>query len=313
MVIRAAFTLPANIESVLFHLKTKTMIKQVIIIVISFFLGYFSASAGNSIIQTEVRGTGQPMVLIHGMACSADVWEEVAAYYEDRYELHLVTIAGFGNGRNIDAPHVLKAIRNAILEYVQSEELHKPILMGHSMGGFLSLWAGVEDPGVFGKIISVDGLPYFPVLAMPGISAETAGPIVEMMQNNMRNASPEVVRAQQEMMIATMISDPGKRAAVLEMGMKSNPDVIARAMGEMYTTDLRDLVASIEVPLLALGSWYGYRDWGVTKESASAGYQAQFDLIPNATFKMADTALHFIFYDDPGWFFEVVDEFLAER
>lgn len=152
------------------------MIKQVMIIAISLLLGHFSTSAGNPIIDTEVRGAGQPMILIHGMACSADVWDEVAAYYEDRYELHLVTIAGFGNDRNIESPHVLKAIRNAVIEYVKSEELYKPILMGHSMGGFLSLWAAVEAPGVFDKIISVDGLPYFPVLAMPGITAETAGP-----------------------------------------------------------------------------------------------------------------------------------------
>ena len=304
--------MPVKFGKSIVSLKLKTMIKQVIIISISFFLGYFSASAGNSIIDTDVRGAGQPMILIHGMACSADVWEDVAAYYEDRYELHLVTIAGFGNDRNIEAPHKLKAIRNAIIEYVQSEGLHKPILLGHSMGGFLSLWAAVEAPGVFGKIISVDGLPYFPVLAMPGITAETAGPIVEMMQNSMRNASPEAARAQQEMMIATMISDPEKRDAVLEMGMNSNPDVIATAMGEMYTTDLRKDVKAIDIPVLALGSWYGYRQWGTTKESATAGYLAQFDPIPDATFKMADTALHFIFYDDPEWFFDVVDGFLAE-
>lgn len=289
------------------------MIKQVIIIVISFFVGFWSASAGNSIIHTEIRGTGQPMILIHGMACSADVWEDVAAYYEDRYELHLVSISGFGNGESIEATHILKAIRDEIIEYSKSRGLHQPIVMGHSMGGFLSLWAAAEAPGVFGKIISVDGLPYFPVLAMPGITPETAGSIVEMMQNNMRNSTPEAARAQQEMMIATMIGDPEKRAAVLKMGMQSNPDVIARAMGEMYTTDIRNQVSAIDVPVLALGSWYGYRQWGVTKESASAGYLAQFDSITNSSFKMAATALHFIFYDDPDWFFKVVDGFLAEK
>ncbi|TVQ18887.1 MAG: alpha/beta hydrolase [Bacteroidetes bacterium] len=297
----------------MFHLKLKTMTKQVIMIVISIFVGFFSASAGNAIIQTEIRGAGQPMILIHGMACSAGVWEEVAAYYEDRYELHLVSISGFGNRASFEAPHILKAIRDALIGYVHSEGLHKPILMGHSMGGFLSLWAAAEAPDLFGKIISVDGLPYFPVLAMPGMTPETAGPIAEMMQNNMRNASPEAARAQQEMMIATMISDPAKRAVVLEMGMQSNPDVIARAMGEMYTTDIRNQVSAIDIPVLALGSWYGYRQWGVTKESASAGYLVQFDPIPNASFKMAATALHFIFYDDPDWFFEAVDGFLAEK
>ncbi len=180
------------------------------------------------------------------------------------------------------------------------------------MGGFLSLWAAAESIGIFGKVISIDGLPYYPVLAMPGISPETAGPVVEMMQSNMANLTPEAARAQQEMMITTMISDPAKREVVLEMGMKSNPDVISRAMGEMYTTDIRKQVSAIGIPVLALGSWYGYSQYDVIKESASAGYLAQFGPITNATFKMAAKALHFIFYDDPDWFFEVVDGFLEE-
>lgn len=288
------------------------MKKHVLVIAIFFLIGFFSASAENSLIRTEIRGKGQPMILIHGMACSAEVWEEVAAYYENQYELHLVTISGFGNERNIEAPHTLQAIRDAIINYTIKNDLYRPILMGHSMGGFLSLWAGIEAPGLFGKIISVDGLPYFPVMAMPGITPETAGPMVEMMQNSMTNASPKAFRTQQEMMIANMIRDPEKRVAVLEMGLNSNPDVIARAMGEMYTTDIRSQVWVIDIPVLALGSWYGYREWGVTKESASVGYLAQFNTIPDATFIMADTALHFIFYDEPEWFFDVVDGFLAE-
>ncbi len=63
------------------------------------------------------------MILIHGMSCSADVWNEVAAYHEDRYELHLVSISGFGNKEHIDEPHILKAICDALIGYVQSEGL----------------------------------------------------------------------------------------------------------------------------------------------------------------------------------------------
>lgn len=289
------------------------MIKQIIFFAIALMLGFASAGASNPIIEVKKTGQGHPMILIHGMACSAEVWNEVAGYYQDRYELHLVTIAGFGNSRTLEAPHTLQAIRDALIAYVKEENLHKPILMGHSMGGFLALWAASEQPELFGPIVSVDGLPYFPVLAMPGISAETAAPMAEMMKNQMQNANPEAARAQQEMMIATMIGDADKRSMVLEMGMRSNPAVIARAMGEMYTTDIRNQVHTIESPVLVLGSWYGYRQWGTTLESARSGFQAQFAPIANSRVEMAATALHFIFYDEPQWFFEMVDGFLEEK
>lgn len=289
------------------------MIKQIIFFAIALMLGFASAGASNPIIEVKKTGQGHPMILIHGMACGAEVWNEVADYYQDRYELHLVTIAGFGNPRSLEAPHALQAIRDALIAYVKSENLEKPILMGHSMGGFVSLWAASHRPELFGPIVSVDGLPYFPVLAMPGISAETAAPIAEMMKSQVQNSNPEAARAQQEMMIATMIGDPEKRTFVLEMGMRSNPAVIARAMGEMYTTDIRNQVKAIDSPVLVLGSWYGYRQWGTTLESARSGFQAQFAPIANSRVEMAATALHFIFYDEPQWFFEVVDGFLEEK
>lgn len=287
------------------------MIKQLFFILVSFFIG-FNASASDAIIQVEKRGQGEAMILIHGMACSSEVWEEVAAYYEDRYELHLVNIAGFGNNQSLEAPHVLKAVRDEIVDYIRTEGLENPVMMGHSMGGFISLWIAAEYPGLLGKIISVDGLPYFPVMAMPGITAETAGPLVEMMQNSMKNPDPEMAKASQEMMIASMIATEEKRAAVVAMGLNSNSSVIAQAMGEMYTTDLREEVHTIDAPVLALGSWYAYRAYGTTLESARKGYEAQFNSIPGARVEMAQKAYHFIFYDEPEWFFTMVDSFLAE-
>ncbi len=289
------------------------MIKQVLVFGISLILGLTFASRGNRIISTEVRGSGQPAILIHGMACSAQVWDDVASYYSNRYELHLVTIAGFGNNNTIESQHILRAVRDELIDYVVSRSLNKPILIGHSMGGFLSLWAAVTRPELFGKIVSVDGVPYFPTLVMPGITPETAAPLLEMMQQNMTGQDYETARATQEMMIASMIGNEAKRPMVVDMAMKSNGAVIAKAMGEMYTTDIRSLMAYLESPVLVLGSWYGYRDFGTTMESAKAGFKAQFennsDLVK---VKMAETALHFIFYDEPEWFFKAVDTFLGD-
>lgn len=310
----ASVTLQRKIKSNFVQPKNlNLMIKQVFFFVIALLFGLFSAKTQTDILSAEVRGAGKPMILIHGMACSADVWEEVADFYQSRHELHLITLPGFGNQEPFEAPHVLKAIRDALIAYVTTNELDKPLLMGHSMGGFVSLWAAAEAPELFRGIISVDGLPYFPVLAMPGMTAETAGPFVQMMQDNMRNSDPQTSRMYQEMMIASMISNEEKRPVVVEMGVNSNPAVIAQAMGEMYTTDIRDEMKNIDIPVLVLGSWYAYRSFGATLESVKAGFTAQFDPAPHATVKMADTAYHFIFYDDPDWFFKVVDEFLAQQ
>lgn len=289
------------------------MIKQLLFIAISILIGYTTASSQPKYIQAEKKGSGYPMILIHGMACSADVWNEFIDRYRDDFELHVVTLPGFGNKEPFEAEQILETIKNDLIHYIESENITKPHLVGHSMGGFLSLWAASERSDLFGKIISVDGVPYFPVLAMPGMTPESAKPFVEQMKTNMQNQTADQAKAAQEVMIAGMISSEAHRPAVVEMGMNSNPEVIGQALGEMYTTDLRDQIHQITNPVLVFGAWYAYKDYGATKEFTRLGYEAQLKTIPNLQFALADTAYHFVFYDEPEWFYQVVDEFLAEK
>src|SRR5206468_2702470 len=43
----------------------------------------------------KVTGSGKPMILIPGLACSGDVWDSTVAHFKDRYECHVLTLAGF--------------------------------------------------------------------------------------------------------------------------------------------------------------------------------------------------------------------------
>lgn len=277
------------------------------------FLTAFQISnllAEPALISTEIVGKGKPIILIHGMACAPEVWDEFVEKYQDKNELHLVRIKGFGNAEKGEANHYLEEVKNELISYVRDNKLNKPTIIGHSMGGFLGLWAAAEAPELFGKIVSVDGVPYFPVLVMPGITAETAKAVSNQMTSAMSNMSPEAKKANQEMMIASMIATEEKRPKVVEMGINSNPTVIGQAYGEMYTTDIRPLMGKIKVPVLIFGSWAAYEMYGSTKETVTIGYQDQIKDIPNSKLLVAEKAYHFVFYDEPDWFYSELDEFL---
>ena len=272
---------------------------------------HFSMAQSDKIFRTRVVGQGQPMMLIHGMSCSDEVWEDVLKNYQDRYEIHLVSLAGFGNKDAVEASHFLEAVKDDLIAYTRKNELKNTVLMGHSMGGFLSYWAAADAPDLFSQVISVDGLPYFP--AMQGLTVETAQTMVENMQKNMENMDAKAFEAFQRQIVASMISAEEKREKVVAMGLASNQQMIGQAFTEMYITDLREKVAEIRVPVLVLSSWYGYRNFGVTKEMTQKGVEAQVANIPHARVEVAEKALHFIFYDEPEWFFTQVDGFLQEK
>jgi len=266
-----------------------------------------------NILSTTIVGKGQPMILIHGMSCSADVWNEVTDHYKSDYEIHLVTLKGFGNKESVESEHFLKEVRDELINYVKTNQLKNSILMGHSMGGFLSLWAASETPNLFAKIISVDGIPYFPAVQMPGITPERAANMAQQMEANIKNVSEEAFEQQQNRIIAGMIATPEKRKQVVEMGVNSNRNVITQAYGEMYTTDIRSEMSKVKTPVLVLGAWAAYEQYGSTKQAVENNYKLQCKDIENVKVAVADEAYHFIFYDEPKWFFDQVDSFLASK
>ncbi len=281
-------------------------------VVLSIALLIMAAEAkSENILSTTIVGKGQPMILIHGMSCSADVWNEVTEHYKKDYEIHLVTLKGFGNKEWVKSEHFLKEVRNELIDYVKTNQLKNTILMGHSMGGFLSLWAASEAPNLFAKIISVDGIPYFPAIQMPGLTPERAQNMAQQMQANMKNVSEDAFAQQQKMIISGMIATPEKREEVVEMGINSNRTVTTQAYGEMYTTDIRSEMSKVKTPVLVLGAWAAYEQYGSTKQAVENNYKSQCKDIKNVKVAVADEAYHFIFYDEPKWFFNQVDSFLA--
>lgn len=264
-----------------------------------------------SILSTTVVGKGRPMILIHGMSCSADVWKDVTAHYKNDYEIHLVTLKGFGNDEGVESDHFLKEVRKELIDYVNKNNLKNTILMGHSMGGFLSLWAAAEEPELFSKVISVDGIPYFPVLQMPGITPESARAFAEQMKIYASNMDEDGYKRQQKMIVASMIANENRREEVIAMGLNSNKMVTTQAYGEMFTTDIRNEMHKIKIPVLVLGAWAAYEQYGSTKSAVEQNYRSQCEDIKSVKICVADEAYHFIFYDEPEWFFEQTDSFLS--
>jgi len=265
---------------------------------------------GQSKFTVQVTGKGKPMILIHGLYCTGEVWKETVDHYKDRYECHVVTLSGFGGNAAALSDHFLEDVKNDIISYAKDKKLKKPVIMGHSMGGFLSFWTAASAPDLFEKVIAVDGLPFMSVLQSPGATGESMKPVAENMKASMSQQTPEQIKSNQLRILTSMIGDPERVKQVADIASKADPATQGEVIYEMFTTDIRPQVAAIQSPVLLLGAWVAYKDYGATHDGAQAAYKAQVSNIKNATVAINDTARHFIFYDEPAWFFETVDGFL---
>jgi len=124
--------------------------------------------------SVTVAGRGPAMVLIPGLLSSGEVWASAVERYRDRFTLHTVTLAGFGGGPGVGSPF-LSRVRDELITYVKARRLEQPVLVGHSLGGFLAFWIAATAPDLVGAVIAVDGVPFLPALGNPNATpASTA-------------------------------------------------------------------------------------------------------------------------------------------
>lgn len=119
--------------------------------------------AGCACFEVTVVGEGPAIILIPGLASSGDVWQSTVAALKADYQLHVLTLAGFGGVAPLtqDAwtQGFLPSQQEAVLRYIRQQNLDKPVVIGHSLGGYLALALAVTAPELIGGAVNVDGLP----------------------------------------------------------------------------------------------------------------------------------------------------------
>ena len=256
-----------------------------------------------------ITGKGKPMILIPGFASSGKTWDSTVAHYKDRYECHVLTLAGFAGEPRIEAPF-LETVRKDLAEYIRKNKMEKPVIVGHSLGGFMALWLAEKEPDLVGPLVIVDSLPFLAAVMQPGATAESVKPMAEGMRKTFSGPPTEESEKRGQNSIQAMVTKPEDYEMILGWSKKSDRIAEGDAMYEMMTTDLRDDISKITSPTLVIGTWIGYKQYGVTRAQVEANFRLQYAKLKNFQLVMSDQARHFVMLDDPAGFFAATDAFL---
>ncbi|NAS32069.1 alpha/beta fold hydrolase [Flavobacteriaceae bacterium R38] len=264
--------------------------------------------------EVKIKGQGKPIILIPGLACNGEVWEETVRSLQNNYQCHIFTLAGFSNQEPINLDNgYLPIIEKDIQKYIQNELNDKPIVIGHSLGGFLAMSLASHHSDLLDKIVIVDSYPFMPAAYNSNATEENIVPQAKMMKEMVFSIPDSIYAKQQKITMGTMMNDSENIELATRWSLESSKETIAQAMYELMTTDLREEVTTIKIPTLVLGSWYGAKDYGVTKEMVKKNFENQFQNARFSNVQIADTAKHFIMWDEPNWFFEKVKTFITNE
>ena len=263
-------------------------------------------------IGVTVVGSGPDVVLIPGLSSEPQVWQSTIAAVPG-YRYHLIHVSGFAGrpaGANASGP-VLVPVAEEIARYIREARLDRPAVVGHSMGGSWAMLVAGRNPGLVGKVMVVDMMPFLGAMfAGPTATADSVRPVAEQIRTMLGSASGEMRRQQITQTIATMVRTESLRPGVVEQSLASDPAVAAQGFYDLIVTDIRPDLANIRVPLTVL--WVYPPGAPISEAQMTQFYQLSYAGVPGAVIRRIPASYHFIMFDQPEVFRRELRTFLAQ-
>lgn len=219
------------------------------------------------------------------------------AYLGRQYRTYALDFWGFGeSGKNLDS-YAVQDFVDLVDQFMERLGIATAPLVGHSMGGTVSLSVAIKYPHRVGKVVVIGSPIHGSSLAF---TLKLAGyhPVAFMVYNLMpllkfgiQLAAPLITRDQRW---PEMISKDLSRTTL---------ESFLLSIASLRRTDLRSMLGQISVPVMGM---FGQRDVIVNPKQ----WQPLLAGAPHARIARFANAGHFIMLDEPGEFKSTLKDFL---
>lgn len=251
------------------------------------------------IVHYETYGQGKPVVLLHGWLGSWGLWQQTMEVLGKNYRTYALDFWGFGDsGKKRDTYNVSDFV-SLVDQFMEQLGIESAPLVGHSMGGTVSLSVAMryskraQKVVVVGSPIVGSSLNIFLKLAGFRAIAFIVYNLPTLLKLGLRLFSPFIVNKDPLAWYRTQERDLSK--TTLESFFAS--------IGSLRRTDLRPRLVEVRVPTLGI---YGIGDTIVHPRQ----YEPLQAGVPHAKIAIMDRSRHFPMIDEPERFNSVLKEFL---
>lgn len=259
----------------------------------------------------QISTHGPAVILIPGLASGAWTWEHTASRVATTHSVYLLTLPGF-DGRPARAGTTLESLRKDLRDLIVARHIDKPVLVGHSLGGTLSLAFAAEDSALIAGVVAVDGLPVFPGTEGAGVDRH---PLGERVRSQVAGQTPEQFRAyQQAYMRQFGVIDATLANELAVRSSRSDVGATAELAAQVLEQDLRPALARITVPVVEISPFHApdFAAMGVDEERKTNYYRMLLDGVKQLEVVSISPARHFVMFDQPEKFASALDAALAK-
>jgi len=107
-------------------------------------------------IHYQEKGSGTPLVLIHGYGSSTYTWNDVFDPLSRQFHVIALDLKGFGFSEKPEGDYTRHAQSDLVIHFMDYLKIDKAIICGNSMGGAVALVTAIHHPERVSRLILVD-------------------------------------------------------------------------------------------------------------------------------------------------------------
>jgi pimeloyl-ACP methyl ester carboxylesterase len=262
-------------------------------------------SAGRSLALDEF-GSGEPLVLIHGVATTRHVWDTVVPLLAPARRVVTLDVPGFGQSEPVDSGFELGNVADRIADGLELFGVGVPFdLVGHSLGAGIALLLAARFPGSVRRLVLVApaGFARVPRLASAALAASADALLAAR-----RSLAPLTdLRWGRRLLLGFAAADGARVPATqarLIVNSSAHAQRTAKALATITAADLGPVLRDVSAPL---GLIWGTDDRTVPARLALAVRDAR----PDGELELVQRAGHLVMIERPEAFVEALQRLLS--
>lgn len=227
----------------------------------------------NTPIYYTSEGKGKNLVFLHGFLENISMWKQIIPTFTKNYRVVCIDLLGHGKSGNLGYIHPMEEQAKMIKSVLDLLNLRKYILIGHSMGGYVSLAFAELFPN------NINGMCLMNSSALPDSKEKLENRVrgIAAVKNKasifVKMAIPNLFSKENVARFPEEIQEITKEALII-----SKQGIIASLEGMKIRKDRTSILRSGRFPMLMI----------ISKKDPALNYQCLIDQVKNTNVKIVE-------------------------
>jgi|GEM_PF-392402 len=233
----------------------------------------------NNSLVFEVRGSGTPLIFLHGWSCRRADWKSITAELSKQFLTVSIDLPGHGDAVATRSWSI-KEFGGLVSDVVKRLDLSNVRIIGHSMGGAVALESAIQLGSKCQQVVAVDSLTYLGIYPPQLDSSFMAG--MEALQADFSGTMLALVTS----LGAPTTSDAVNSTVAFEMA-EADPNFALPLIMDLYRWDMYATLPKVACPITVVAAKCHLSDEAIEALSGSMNIHS------------VDFGGHFFLREDP--------------